>query len=294
MRSIGPISCLALGVLAIGCGNSSNKAPDAAVTVDAPNAGEASVSLAAAGFLVDSSGKTLYIFANDIAGTASNCGGTAGGCVANWPVFYAGASPTFGAGLTATDFATITPSAGVPQTTWKGRPLYYHAADTSAAPTAGENVGPGRWFVARAYNLYFGANTAVTPLEGAGVAGTAKDPYFTNGAGRTLYVHKGDTRGTATTPPVGVAAAVLASWPAWQPAAAGATPVLPSTIAAADLTTYTNANIAGASQLQFVYKGWPLYFFVNDPNPGDVNGATGATGATWKAVNVGWDGSAIQ
>jgi predicted lipoprotein with Yx(FWY)xxD motif len=280
-------------VLVTACGSSNNTPTDAAVTIDSPAA--ATVTLSTAGFLVDSAGKTLYTFANDVAGTTANCGGNAGGCVTVWPVFFAGASATYGAGLTAADFATITPSTGVSQTTWKGRPLYYHAADTTATPTAGENVGPGRWFVARAYNLYFGANAGVTPLEGAGVAGTAKDPFLTNGAGRTLYVHKGDTRGVGATPPVGVAAGVLASWPAWQPAAAGATPVLPSTITATDLATYTNANIAGANQLQFTYKGWPLYFFVNDPNPGDVNGATGATtGLTWKAVNVGWDGSDIQ
>ena len=265
-------------VLGTGCGSDNKATPDApVVTPDAPPPPAAAISLSADGHLVDSAGKTLYVFANDVPGAATNCGGTNNGCVATWPLFYV-ANPTVGTGLTASDFTSITPG-GMSQTAWKGRPLYYHTGDSATAPTSGENVGPGRWFVARAYNLYFGANAAVTPLGST----AANAPFFTNGAGRTLYAFKNDVRGTATTPPT--ANGPLAVWPAWVAPASLSSLVLPSTITASDVTSFTNAGMQ-----QFAYKGWPLYFYSADTMPGQVAGAA-VNPLVWKAVNIGWDGT---
>jgi predicted lipoprotein with Yx(FWY)xxD motif len=136
------------------CSASDNKA-----TVDAPEAAAPDISLSTAGslgsHLVDSQGKTLYFFVNDLAGSdASTYSGTA------WPTFDV-ETPTVGSDLTATDFSRFERADGAFQTTWKGRPLYYYASDTTAAPTAGEGIG-GRWFVARDYTLFFGADAGVT------------------------------------------------------------------------------------------------------------------------------------
>jgi predicted lipoprotein with Yx(FWY)xxD motif len=254
---------------------------DAPVTVDAPPAAT-SVSLATTGglgaHLVDKDGKSLYFFANDVPGTnKSEFSGAA------WPPFDV-QSPTVGAGLTATDFGRFDRGGGVFQATWKGRPLYYFANDTAATPTAGEGTG-GRWFVARAYNLFFAASGTVTPQGGA----AASAPFLTNGAGRSLYITSQDTRGAGGTAPVSycsdAGSACVTTWPLWEKPATLTDVVVPSTITAADLTTFTSFG-----KQQFAYKGWPLYFFGADTAPGQV---IGATKPTWFAVNPAWNGTIV-
>jgi predicted lipoprotein with Yx(FWY)xxD motif len=267
---------LALGIVVAGCGDDPKATPDAAVPpVDAPPVVPPAVTLSPAGalgpFLQDSTGKTLYFYVNDVA--ASNATACTGGCLTNWPVFDVQA-PTVGPGLVATDFSRF-----ASHTTWRTRPLYRFANDTAATPTAGENVG-GRWFVARAYNLFVAANAAVTP-EGAAAANA---PFLTNGAGRSVYVFQDDTRGVGATPPVSKCTGqCLVNWPLWEKPAALTTPVVPSTITATDLTSFDN----GGKQ-QFAYKGWPLYFFAADDVPGKV---AGDAVAKWHAVSPAWDGT---
>lgn len=76
-------------------------------------------------YLTDTLGNTLYYFSNDFNGQ-SNC---AGGCLAVWPIYYAGdnlAQASLVTGLDIADFGTITTPAGK-QTTYKTWPLYYYA-----------------------------------------------------------------------------------------------------------------------------------------------------------------------
>jgi predicted lipoprotein with Yx(FWY)xxD motif len=268
--------------------------PDAAAPPPPPDAAAPSFTLTTTPAtlgerLVDSTGRSLYFFANDIAGTnASACPATL--CPAPWiPVDVA--SPTVGAGLTASDFGHFGN-----QSTWKGRPLYRFANDTAATPTTGENVA-GRWFAARAYNLFFesiGATAPkpVTPL--ATPAGTAPGaPFFTNGAGRSVYVFKNDTRGTATTPAVNNCTPNASCNALWTPWTKPATVAGPSTVLPTDITSIS-VTFNGATVQQFVYKGWPLYFYNADVNPGQVAGDSfPSTGPLWHAINVSWDGAAI-
>jgi len=243
-------------------------------TPDAPAAPD--VSLTTAGGLgerlVDGQGNTLYFFANDVAGVAASAyAGSA------WPPFNV-TLPTLGDGLEATDFDQFERSDGSYQATWKGRPLYYYAADTAANPTAGEALGEC-WFVARAYNLFFAAATAVAPQGGA-----ADAPFLTNGAGRTLYVFQKDTRGTTANVPKSDCSGTCAeTWPVWSAPASLASLALPSTIQPADLTSFTN----GVAD-QFVYQGWPLYFYATDTAPGDV---AGAKVANWYTATAAWNGT---
>jgi predicted lipoprotein with Yx(FWY)xxD motif len=238
---------------------------------------------------VDDQGRSIYFFGKDLVGTtASACPATL--CPGTWIPVTNVASPTFGTGLTATDFGTV--GAAGTQSTWKKRPLYRFAADTTAAPTGGENVA-GLWFVASAYNLFVESVATVTPL--ATPAGTAPGaPFFTNGGGRSVYVFKNDTRGTAAGPPVNTCSGVVACNNLWTPWAKPATVVGPSTVLPADISTLSVTPVGGQPVQQFVYKGWPLYFFNADVNPGQVAGDSfPSTGPLWHAINVSWDGAAI-
>jgi predicted lipoprotein with Yx(FWY)xxD motif len=274
---------LGLVVTVAACGdNSTAKAGPDASTPDAPAPDAAippSVTLSTAGGLgarlVDKDGKSLYFFVNDVpkANASTNTNPA-------WTPFDV-QSPTVGDGLVATDFGRFDRGGGVFQSTWKGRPLYYFANDTADKPVNGEGTG-GRWFVARAYNLFFAANAAVTPAG----ATAANAPFLTNGAGRSLYVTKMDTRGLGATLPIsvcGMNATCAAAWPLWEKPATLTNVVVPSTIQAADLTSFTSQG-----KEQFVYKGWPLYFFGTDVDPGQI---VGSTKATWYAVTGAWDGT---
>jgi predicted lipoprotein with Yx(FWY)xxD motif len=93
-------------------------------------------------YLTDAAGKTLYIFKKDAPGKSA----CAGGCIAKWPVFYGGTvAPA--PGVRAADFGTITREDGKKQTTYKGMPLYYFAADQQPGDTQGQGVLEV-WFVA--------------------------------------------------------------------------------------------------------------------------------------------------
>jgi predicted lipoprotein with Yx(FWY)xxD motif len=279
MKAASRLGLSGLFVLAAACGSNNSNSPDAAVD-GAPTGTGGSIALSTAGglgaHLEDSQHKTLYFYVNDIAG--SNQSTCTGACLTAWPAFDV-QSPTVSADLSAPDFGRFDRGGGVFQATWKGRPLYYYASDTTSAPTAGEGLG-GRWFVARAYNLFFGASTTVTP-KGSTMTNA---PFLTNGAGRSLYVFKNDTRGTGGTAPTsGCTGACATNWPLWEAPASLTNLVLPSTVTAADVTSFNN----GGKQ-QFVYKGWPLYFFATDDTPGKV---AGASVTNWGAVNTAWNGT---
>jgi predicted lipoprotein with Yx(FWY)xxD motif len=274
---------LAVPFALVACsGNNHDKtAPDAAGSSGSDSgsgSGSATIALTSDGNLgsrlVDANGKTLYFFVNDVAGAGtSTYSGSA------WPVFDA-STITVGSGLDASDFAEIGSGTSA-QTTWKGRPLYYFANDTSASPTAGEGIA-GRWFVARDYDLFFGAASTVTPQ-----GGSAEAPFVTDGAGRTVYMYTKDTPGVnGGSPTSACTSGCLTHWPIWQAPTSLSGLALPSTMQPANLTSFTNA-----SETQFVFMGWPLYYYASDTKPGQV---AGAGVADWYAVNVSWDGTVTQ
>jgi predicted lipoprotein with Yx(FWY)xxD motif len=85
--------------------------------------------------LTDAKGMTLYVFKKDSPGKSA----CAGPCVGKWPIYYrekVGASGDLKAG----DFGTITRDDGQKQTTYKGLPLYYFAADKAPGDTNGQGV----------------------------------------------------------------------------------------------------------------------------------------------------------
>lgn len=91
--------------------------------------------------LADEKGMTLYVFKKDSPGKSA----CAGDCVAKWPLYYRDGVAVSGS-LKAGDFGTITREDGQKQTTYKGLPLYYFAADKAPGDTNGQGV-KDVWYV---------------------------------------------------------------------------------------------------------------------------------------------------
>ena len=93
------------------------------------------------GTLIGPDGRTLYVFARDVAGSGkSACVDT---CAANWPPLGVAASA-----VPLGDYTIITRADGNKQWAFKGLPLYYYVKDTKAGDKLGDGVG-GNWRVAR-------------------------------------------------------------------------------------------------------------------------------------------------
>jgi predicted lipoprotein with Yx(FWY)xxD motif len=98
--------------------------------------------------LVDSRGRTLYLFKKDV-GTKSACFGA---CATAWPPLRASGKPKVGAGAHASMVATTKRSDGSPQVTYNRHPLYRFQGDKKAGDTNGEglNAFGGRWYAVSA------------------------------------------------------------------------------------------------------------------------------------------------
>ena len=138
-----------LAALAIaGCGSSSNSntsrssAPPKTANGQSATVGVANENLG--NILVDSQGRTLYLFRSD-SGTKSAC---TGACAIDWPPLRATEKPTVGGGATASILATSPRSDGKPQVTYNGHPLYLFSGDQRPGDTNGEGVNAfgGLWY----------------------------------------------------------------------------------------------------------------------------------------------------
>jgi predicted lipoprotein with Yx(FWY)xxD motif len=100
-------------------------------------------------YLVDGTGKSLYLFVIDTP-TSSMCSGP---CAQAWPPLTTDGQPTAGAGVTASMLTTIKRSDGSMQVVYGGHPLYFFQGDTSAGATNGQglnNFGGLWWLVSPA------------------------------------------------------------------------------------------------------------------------------------------------
>jgi predicted lipoprotein with Yx(FWY)xxD motif len=91
--------------------------------------------------LVGPAGMTLYMFLPDTS-TTSACTGS---CASLWPPLT-GTLPSLGAGLSASDFGSLTRSDGAKQVTFHGHPLYYYSGDKVAGNTNGQGL-LSKWYV---------------------------------------------------------------------------------------------------------------------------------------------------
>jgi predicted lipoprotein with Yx(FWY)xxD motif len=135
LASAAVVPLIALVVAGCGGGN----AATAATAPRTTHATSATVSLANTGLgsiLVDSTGRTLYLFEAD-SGTKSAC---SGGCAAAWPPLLAHGKPTVGSSLNASLIGTAKRSNGTEQVTYNGHPLYLFVKDTAAGQTTGQGL----------------------------------------------------------------------------------------------------------------------------------------------------------
>ena len=232
--------------------------------------------------LVDKDGKTLYYFSNDANGL-SNC---TGGCLTNWPIYNAdSATTTIGAGLSTSDFKTITTAAGAKQTTYKGWPLYYYSpagVPEAAGQTTGEGVG-GIWFVAKPNYSIMIANHQLTGINGINYLGTyapgdGRTIYLTDGKGNTLYAFGKDS--SLKNKFTAADFSNNASWPIYETDQV----VVPTIL---DKSAFVAMTFNGKKQL--TYKGWPLYYFgpdnmVRGANKGITIPPSQPVGSVWPIV----------
>ncbi|UFH54855.1 hypothetical protein [Spirosoma sp. KNUC1025] len=113
-------------------------------------------------------------------------------------------------------------------------------------------------------------NTA-TPGPDLALATTSVGSVIAGEGGKTLYFFAPDVAGDAT-----CSGTCLTNWPIYYKE----TPTIGTGLKASDFATITRAD--GAKQTTF--KGWPLYYFKNDVNAGDVLGDK--VGGTWMVAKA--------
>ncbi len=109
-------------------------------TTVAATGGAETVSLGSSKFgkiLVDSQGMTLYVQEKDKPGKPA----CTGACLTAWPPLKAPASPTYGAGLDASKYSTVTAADGTKQLAVNGFPLYLWMNDKKPGDVTGQDVG---------------------------------------------------------------------------------------------------------------------------------------------------------
>jgi predicted lipoprotein with Yx(FWY)xxD motif len=95
--------------------------------------------------LVDSQGRTLYLFEAD-KGPMSTCNGA---CASLWPPDTTSGTPKAGPGVDAAKLGTTKRSDGTLEVTYNGHPLYRYAPDTKAGQDTGQGLNQfgAKWYV---------------------------------------------------------------------------------------------------------------------------------------------------
>jgi predicted lipoprotein with Yx(FWY)xxD motif len=86
--------------------------------------------------LVDSRGRTLYLFKAD-QGTTSACSGA---CASAWPPLRVTGKPSVGGGAAASKLGTTPRSDGQPEVTYNGHPLYTYIGDSKPGDVNGQGL----------------------------------------------------------------------------------------------------------------------------------------------------------
>lgn len=147
-RSIGVLAAGTvplLAAVAAGCGGGSATASSSPPKTAGGQAATLGVSETGIGqILVNSQGRTLYLFKAD-QGTKSAC---TGACAGAWPPLVVKGKPSLGAGINASLVSTTTRPEGTTQVVYNGHPLYLFAQDRKAGETNGQGVSAfgAAWF----------------------------------------------------------------------------------------------------------------------------------------------------
>jgi predicted lipoprotein with Yx(FWY)xxD motif len=154
MKRLIPVAVIAviaaIAIVAVSGGSSKKGASYSATAKPPPAAPASSVIGATSGplgkFLVDSKGRTLYLFEADKQ-NVSNCSSA---CLGIWPAFSAnGKAPTVTGGVVAGKLSVTKPGNGKSIVSYNGHPLYYYVGDQKPGDTTGQGLnqfGAG-WYV---------------------------------------------------------------------------------------------------------------------------------------------------
>jgi predicted lipoprotein with Yx(FWY)xxD motif len=205
--------------------------------------------------LTDDRGMTLYLFTKDQPGI-SNCYDQ---CAANWPPLLTQGAASVPDGLPGAIGTTVRKD-GTTQVTYNGWPLYYWINDHKAGDTTGQNVG-GVWFVLNPSDAM-----SVNMRDQGGDLGT----ILTDATGMTLYLFTKDEPNVSN-----CYDQCAANWP---PLLTEAAPTGPDAVSSGLGTTQRTDGT-----VQVTYNGQPLYYWINDHNPGDTTGQN--VGGVWFVVN---------
>jgi predicted lipoprotein with Yx(FWY)xxD motif len=140
-----PLIALAIA----GCGGGGGGGGSAATAAATPNGQAATVGMSDGGslgqILVDSKGRTLYLFQADSA-TKSGCTGE---CATEWPPLRVSAKPVAGTGIASSKLGTLKRSDGAPQVTYNGHPLYWFTNDHEPGDASGQGLKDfgASWYV---------------------------------------------------------------------------------------------------------------------------------------------------
>ncbi len=205
-------------------------------------------------------GFSLYTFDNDDVGT-SNC---SGGCLSNWPALMANEGAE-----AQTPYSLVERDSGELQWALNGKPLYFFSGDSAAGDITGDGVG-GVWHLARAVPVVISehedeGDIFIAHGQLIDAEGNADDSF----SDFTVYIFTDDTEGVST-----CFEGCIDTWPALI-AADDAQDFGDFTVITRDDPSTDSDDDLGVKQ--WAYKNQPLYFFVGDSSPGDVNGEYG----TW-------------
>jgi predicted lipoprotein with Yx(FWY)xxD motif len=163
-------SVIAAVVVIAACGSSSKTASKSSTTpsTSSSSSSESTTTAAAASsgatlgtatnstigqqILVDSSGRTVYLFMPD---GSSKTTTVPAAIKANWPPVKSTATPTVGAGLDQSKIAGDVQADGSDQVAYGGHLLYTFAGDKAAGDASGQGLG-GVWYVLSAAGTKIG------------------------------------------------------------------------------------------------------------------------------------------
>jgi predicted lipoprotein with Yx(FWY)xxD motif len=171
-------TAVAAALLAAACSSGIGTHPAAANGSSAATVGVRSGPLGK--YLVDGSGRALYLFLSD--GTnKSSCKGT---CLVYWPLLTSSGKPAAADGVTGGRLATFAGAGGANVVSYAGHPLYYFALDKAPGDTKGQgrdDFGAKWWLVAPSGTPITGGSVA-TPSSSA-PAGGGSNGYSGGGYG---------------------------------------------------------------------------------------------------------------
>ncbi|MFZ0324621.1 MAG: hypothetical protein WAN48_10875 [Actinomycetes bacterium] len=164
------VGAVGLAVAVAGCGSAASPAArsttpsPASSTVGGTQAGLTTSKTPLGTILVDSQGRTIYMFAADRSGH-SVC---VGSCLTYWPIVPAPAGAQKPNASGAATIGSITRPDGAHQLTVNGWPVYTYVGDSSPGMTSGQglNSSGGLWWVLAPDGVPIKASNGTTPSSG--------------------------------------------------------------------------------------------------------------------------------